>query len=161
MSHALQFAFLSVLIVFLAVSWLAFYYFSHGIGKIKKTELIILRNGVVERVLNVETALDPVSQAQGLSGRKSLAGPDGMLFIFPEPRIRHFWMAGMRFPLDIVWINKDEIIGIEYKAEPYKITTGAPKQYASPADVDKVLELPAGSAEKLGLRIGDKLIVKK
>lgn len=161
MSQDLKLAFLLVTIVFSVFLWLTFYYFFQDIGKTKKAELAILRNGIAERTLSVETTLDPFSQAKGLSGRRSLSDSDGMLFIFSEPGIRHFWMVGMRFPLDIVWIREDAVIGIAYNAEPYKVMTGAPKQYDSPADVDKVLELPAGSAEKLSLQIGDRLVVKK
>src|SRR3989304_3825857 len=54
----------------------------------------------------VDIADTPRELQLGLSGRKSLGKSEGMLFIFNPPNSRPtFWMEGMIFDLDIVWIN--------------------------------------------------------
>ena len=55
----------------------------------------------------VEVAQTPAQRARGLSGRDSLAPGTGMLFVFETGRASAFWMKGMRFPLDFVWIGED------------------------------------------------------
>ena len=104
----------------------------------------------------VEVALSVDAQAKGLSGRDELKKGSGMLFVYSEPMIQAFWMKGMRFPIDIVWINNDTVIGITENAlvDPSII----PKIYSSPGKVNFVLELSAGTAGQNGLRAGDKVV---
>ncbi|HOF50615.1 MAG TPA: DUF192 domain-containing protein [Candidatus Colwellbacteria bacterium] len=149
--------FLAVLIVVLIFLWIAFYYFLQDIGQVREIEAVIYRGGAEKATLKLETATDPISQAKGLSGRDKLQGIDGMLFVFDSDEPRVFWMAGMRFSLDIVWIKDNAVIGIEYDVPPYKSSEGMPEFYESPGPVDKVLELPAGEAERIDLQIGDRL----
>ena len=52
-------------------------------------------------------------QTKGLSGRSNLDEEEGMLFIFPDNKVRYFWMKDMLFPIDILWIDKEgTIVGI-------------------------------------------------
>ena len=44
-------------------------------------------------------------RTKGLSERDALDSETGMLFIFDDGRASAFWMKGMRFPLDFVWIG--------------------------------------------------------
>lgn len=103
----------------------------------------------------VEIADNPALRQQGLSGRESLPENAGMLFLFPVPAVQRFWMKGMRFPLDIIWIKNKEVVGITIGAEPeagpnYTI-------YSSPEPVDKVLELNAGSVQRFGIKVGSEV----
>jgi phosphatidylglycerol:prolipoprotein diacylglycerol transferase len=102
--------------------------------------------------LQVEVVNTPASMTQGLSDRNEI-GSDGMLFIFPNPGPLRFWMRRMHFDLDMVWIRKGKIIGITSNVSaPQPLTPESLlPSYASPSDADMVLELPAGTAEKLGL----------
>ena len=52
-----------------------------------------------------EVMVTPTEQARGLGYRDSLAWSHGMLFTYDEPGFRSFWMKGMRFDIDIVWIT--------------------------------------------------------
>lgn len=80
-----------------------------------------------------------------------------MLFVFPEARVQHFWMKGMKFPLDIIWIKGGKIVGVEEGAQP---TAGlaAPAIFQSPLPVDMVLEVLAGEFNRLRLKPGDSVI---
>jgi uncharacterized membrane protein (UPF0127 family) len=106
--------------------------------------------------LTVELAVDPADHARGLSGRDHLAPGAGMLFVFPEPAPRSFWMKEMRFCLDIVWIENDVIQGAAQgvcPAAPGTAESDLPS-YASPVPVSYVLEVPAGWLAAHGLGAG-------
>ncbi len=117
----------------------------------KEPALKELRIG--EHLFKVEIADTPAAQARGLSGRLRLPEDRGMLFIFNNLSMQSFWMVGMRFPLDIIWISGDRIVGISDNLLPAAVT--GTRTYAPPEPIDKVLEINAGLAEKLGIRIGD------
>lgn len=102
---------------------------------------------------HVEIADTPAAQARGLSGRDFLAPENGMLFLFPKEEIQRFWMKDMKFPIDIIWIKEDTVVGMVIGAEPesgpdYTV-------YNSPEPIDKVLEINSGLTQKLGIKIGD------
>jgi hypothetical protein len=65
-------------------------------------------------------------------------------------------MKDMKFPIDIIWISGDEVVGIDENAEP---EPGKPlsdlKIYYPPREIDSVLEVNAGTAEKYNLKVGD------
>lgn len=107
---------------------------------------------------SVEIADTVIAQARGLSGRDSLPENQGMLFLFSGSANRNFWMAGMKFPLDIIWINGDKIIGISENLPPATVVNAV--IYSSPAPADKVLEVNAGLAEKLNIKIGDTAVLE-
>lgn len=104
---------------------------------------------------SVEIADTLASQAQGLSGRDRLAPKAGMLFDFGDSRVRTFWMQGMKFPIDIIWINSGAVIGFAQDAPAP--TGGMPATFSSPGPADLVLELAAGSVAKDGIKVGDKV----
>jgi hypothetical protein len=108
----------------------------------------------------VEIADTAVTQKQGLSGRKTLAENAGMLFIFEDKKIQSFWMKEMNFPLDIIWLADDEVIGWESNVPVPQDKNNPLISYQSPQPANQVLELIAGSVEKLDLKIGDSIIIQ-
>jgi uncharacterized membrane protein (UPF0127 family) len=95
--------------------------------------------------LRVEIADTPFLRSRGLSYRDGLRPGTGMLFVFSEPAIQDFWMKGMRFCLDIVWIENGEIVGAAQNACPEPgVSDDALTRYESPEPVTYVLEVPAG-----------------
>ena len=116
-----------------------------------------LRHGAT--VFMVEVADTPESRALGLGGRDAMAPDSGMLFDLGETRIPSFSMRGMRFPLDIIWIDGDmRVQGIEADV-PHR--PGVPPaelaSYAPDVAVRYVLELNAGAAAAAGIAPGDEL----
>src|SRR3989344_6539540 len=59
----------------------------------------------------VDIADNALTRAQGLSGRSSLGEREGLFFLFSSAGNYGFWMKGMNFPIDIVWLNGHKIIG--------------------------------------------------
>lgn len=110
-------------------------------------------------VFKVEIADTPSKQAHGLSGRYRLARDRGMLFVFKRLEKRGFWMARMKFPLDIVWISNGKIIGVSENLPPVGALSGAPVYY-SPEPVDWVLEINAGLTNSFGIKIGDRAVLE-
>ena len=101
---------------------------------------------VGDQRLTVELAMTPESRARGLGYRQGLAPGTGMLFVFPEPNERSFWMKGMRFCLDIIWIEDGQIVGAAEGACPDPAGTADADRasFVSEAPVQLVLEVPAG-----------------
>lgn len=104
-------------------------------------------------------------QSRGLGGCRYIPKNSGMFFIFKGPfdtaqgQNATFWMKDMLIPIDIIWINNGVVIGIEKNVpnEPKNTPDSALKRYPSPGEIDAVLEIGAGKAEKYGIRIGSQL----
>ena len=106
--------------------------------------------------LTVELAYQPADLQRGLGYRDGLAPGAGMLFLFEQPAPRSFWMKGMRFCLDIVWIDGTQIVGAAENVCPMPAGTPDAQMpvYASPEPVQWVLEVPAGWMEANGYAAG-------
>lgn len=110
--------------------------------------------------LNVEIADTQAKRSKGLGERESLASDSGMLFIFPEPSKYSFWMKGLSFPLDFVWIKGDKVVSILQNVpppDPNQPDSSLPV-YQPNEEVDKVLEVGAGVIQRLNIKVGDTLI---
>ena len=108
-------------------------------------------------VFKVEIANTIIKHSRGLSGRQRLADDEGMLFTFSGPGFYSFWMKGMIFPIDIIWISEDRIIGIESNIPPPASISDNLTTYAPRFAIDKVLEINAGLAERYGFKIGQQI----
>ena len=68
-----------------------------------------------------------------------------------------FWMRGMRFPIDIVWISDDLVVTGVTERLPFPepgTTDSALPTYSSGVPIRFVLEINAGLAEELGIGEG-------
>lgn len=137
--------------IFIALVISAVIFYSVTGGKTKEIT-------VGDAIFKVRIADNPASRSLGLSGTGILKENEGMLFLFSEEEIQKFWMKDMKFPIDIIWIKGNTVVGIIMGAEPeegpdYTI-------YSSPEPVDKVLEINAGLSQRLGIKIGDVIVIK-
>jgi uncharacterized protein len=110
-----------------------------------------------EKKFQLEVAQTPEQQAMGLMYRPALGDDRGMLFPMGESRRVSFWMRNVPVALDIVFINKGNIVAIAAKVPP--CTTPSCPTYGPKGYVDQVLELRAGRAEELGLKAGDPVVI--
>jgi uncharacterized membrane protein (UPF0127 family) len=94
----------------------------------------------------------PNKRNQGMMGRKNLQG--GMLFIFPHIQELSFWMKNCLISLDIIFIIDNNITHIERNALPCTYTHCP--HYVGIGN--KVVELPAGMVEKMGVEKGDEVL---
>ena len=107
--------------------------------------------------IQVEVADTPDRMARGLSGRSRLAEGRGMIFPYARAERHGFWMYEMHFDIDIVWIRDDRIVDVTSRA-PHDPAGNLPV-YRPREPADLVLEVPAGTAERLGWKIGDRVTV--
>jgi uncharacterized membrane protein (UPF0127 family) len=114
-----------------------------------------LTDGIVEingHAFRVEIADSADEHELGLSYRDSLEADRGMLFVFPDAVPLTFWMRGMHFPLDIVFIRDGVIVRIaEDVPEP---NGGIPEIVDSGEPADMVLEINAGLSRAYGFEAG-------
>ncbi len=102
----------------------------------------------------VEVAVTEAQKQKGLGGRTALAQNHGMLFAYSHKEDYNFWMRGMRFPLDFIWIDGKTIADITENVPPPK--AGETPLIVKPrTPVDKILEVNAGVVKRLGVKIGD------
>jgi uncharacterized membrane protein (UPF0127 family) len=106
--------------------------------------------------VHAEVAADSKARARGLSGRRSLAEGRGMLFVYPDHAGRTYWMKGMRFPIDIIWIDRGRVRGVQRDAP---VPHGRLPLYSSRGPADHVLEVPAGWARRHGTKRGDRVSI--
>lgn len=107
----------------------------------------------------VELAETPAERSRGLSGHAPLKENEGMLFVFERAEKQRFWMKGMLFSIDIIWIEDGAITGIEKNAPVPEEGEILPRTYSSPGPVEYVLEVPAGTADRYGLTVGDEIVL--
>ncbi|MFH0929681.1 MAG: DUF192 domain-containing protein [Candidatus Moraniibacteriota bacterium] len=88
----------------------------------------------------------------GLAGRDGLSEKRGMLFQMLESEPQSFWMKGMRFAIDIIWIENGRVIGCEKNISPED-----PRTFVSPGDAGYVLEVPEGFCDENKIRVNDKV----
>jgi len=109
-------------------------------------------------VFNIEIADSDAERYQGLSGREDLAENAGMLFVFDDYQIRTFVMRDMNFPLDIIWIKDNRVVGCEKDVPVLEVITQVITQVISPEAINYVLETNAGMCEEYDIKFGDKVI---
>lgn len=111
---------------------------------------------VGKETLRVQVVRETPDITLGLGYRNGLEPGTGMLFVFDQEASRSFWMKGMRFCLDIVWITDGQIVGAAERVCPDP--AGTPDEdrasYVSPEPVAFVLEVPAGWLDEHGLGEG-------
>lgn len=117
-----------------------------------------VRIHIGESIITTEVAETDEARRRGLSYRSSLGRDEGMLFVFPTTAYQTIWMQGIKFPLDIVFINGDRVV--DYEEHVSVPMNGRIPEVSSTEEADMVLELPAGRAEELGIGIGTRIQIR-
>ncbi len=100
---------------------------------------------------DVEVASAPAQRGQGLMCRQKLAKGQGMLFEFPKADEQIFWMHDTVLPLDILYLAPDgHVVSIIRNARPL-----SDRKLPSHGAANGVLEINAGLADALGVKVGD------
>lgn len=114
---------------------------------------ISLHSGVNWAGFEVEIAATEQSQAIGLMQRETLDFHRGMLFMYPQPEMRVFWMKDTPLSLDILFFDeKLRLINVAKNTEPFSTS-----QIPSEAAALLVLEINGGLFDRLGLEQKTKL----
>jgi uncharacterized membrane protein (UPF0127 family) len=113
--------------------------------------VVVTRSG--RHPFRVETAKTDAQRETGLMYRRSLPADRGMIFDFKTTQSVMMWMKNTYVPLDMIFISRSGVVThIARNAEPLseKIIPSEGPAYA-------VLEVNAGTADKIALQPGDKI----
>ena len=107
--------------------------------------------------LKVEVSDTPEKIKIGLSNRNYLDSDCGMLLIFSKPDMYWIWMKDMKFPIDVLWLDKNVIVDLKENISPKE---GLNKIYPS-ENSTYILELNAGICKQHQIKKGDKIYISK
>lgn len=115
-----------------------------------RQKLTIRTQSGQEHVFRIEVADTPEQKAYGLMFRRVLEPDAGMLFPFTPPQDVRMWMKNTLIPLDMLFTDEAGVITkIHENAVPESL------ERIEGGVVAAVLELPGGTAGRLGLGPGD------
>lgn len=89
---------------------------------------------------------------RGLAGRKELPEGRGMLFVMPKDEFQRFWMKGMQFPIDIIWVERGRVIGCEKNISPED-----ERIFTSPSLANAVIEVGEGFCDRFDVQTNDQV----
>lgn len=105
---------------------------------------------------SIAIANDDYKKMYGLMHLDYLPSEYGMLFPFPKSQVIAMWMKNTLIPLDMIFINDNNtIVAIKTNAKPKSLDI-----ISSEEEARKVLEINAGLVKKLGIKTGQKIILK-
>lgn len=136
-----------------AFFWLAAPQASARAQDIASIEPVSVVSATSATIFSAEIADTDELRSRGLMFRHKLPEGQAMLFDFGSPRPAAMWMKNTYIPLDMLFIRADgTIAAIAENTEPFSQQTISVEE-----PVRGVLELPAGTAQKLGLHRNDKV----
>jgi len=128
--------------------------------KSKKLARIIFNNEVEIRAEVLKTLPEKI---KGLSGRKKILPDEGALFVYQEPGFYNFWMKGMNFAIDIIWLIPDDkqkgifkVVDITPEISPASF----PQTFSSKIPSQYILEVKAGFSKENDIKIGSKVKIQ-
>ena len=119
--------------------------------ELPREPLVVVTRDGLRHALRVEVATTPQQQTVGLMFRPSVPEDGGMLFDWGVERESQMWMRNTPASLDMVFIKGDGTVG----AVAERTTPRSLAIIDSDGPVRATLELAAGTAERLGIRVGD------
>lgn len=147
-----------VIIIFgiiLAIFAVVVVYQFNGQGQMKTNGSVTIN----KHTFTVERITDPKAQEIGLTKYNSIKPTQGMLFIFDSVGSHPFWMRGMKFPIDMIFINGDTVVATYENLPAVKISDPNIPTYGGDGLSDKVLEINAGLTTKYTIKKGDKVTI--
>jgi uncharacterized membrane protein (UPF0127 family) len=116
-------------------------------------EKLEIKTATGPHVLQVEVMRTQPDLEKGLMFRRFLPKDRGMLFDFKVEKPVEMWMKNTYISLDMVFISHSgRVVGIARNAEPLSETI-----IPSGAAAAGVLEVNAGEADAIGLKVGDEV----
>lgn len=104
---------------------------------------------------NTEIARSTEQKQLGLAKYNKIAQDFGMLFIFDKKDYYGFWMKGMKFSIDIIFIRNNKITTIFKNVDFPKNVNTKLKSYKPDIASDMVFEINASLSDKYNFKKGD------
>ncbi|MBC7405913.1 MAG: DUF192 domain-containing protein [Candidatus Parcubacteria bacterium] len=113
-----------------------------------------ITNNLPNGLTQIELAKTTAEHSQGLMNRIRLCATCGMLFIYPTPDLRTFWMKDTLVPLDIIFLDSDfRVINISSDTK----TNQTDEVYNSSQPAQYILEVPANWSKNQSLSKDSKI----
>ncbi len=120
----------------------------------KEGELKILKGDSLKvGKIDIEIADNAYERETGLMYRTTMEKTQGMLFVFDDEQPRSFFMKNTTIPLDLLFINSDNVIISSIE----NATPMSEESLLSKGPAKYVLELNAGMIELWKLQDGDRI----
>jgi uncharacterized membrane protein (UPF0127 family) len=105
------------------------------------------------RTFELEIARTQDQLATGLMNRDSMPADHGMIFVFDNDQLLHFWMKDTRYPLDVIFVNSGgQVVSVRQMAA-YDTKTDT----TSEGLAEYAIELNLGAAVAAGVLPADHL----
>lgn len=135
----------------LLIIWLFLFsrvYFSYS--EYKKEKVLIKSSLLVGYLADT-----PEKRVQGLSGKAFLPSNTAMLFKFDTPDTYGIWMKDMRFPIDVIWLDKNKtVVNLKRSVDP----STYPLVFYPPKESLYVIEVRSGFIDDKSLKLGDEIL---
>lgn len=135
------------------------FYYLEGLNEVKDKSQVAIGG----QFITADIADSERERSAGLAGRDGLKVNEGMFFVFDKPGLPVFWMKGMKFPIDIVWIRRGRIVGFTegIPPSPSGVEARDLPVYLPPEPVDSALEVAAGRVRLFRANVGDEIKVRR
>jgi uncharacterized membrane protein (UPF0127 family) len=119
-----------------------------------RVEPVIVETDRGRTAFQAEIADTAGARSVGLMFRDTMAADHGMLFDFGTPRPVAMWMKDTKLSLDMIFADQTgRVVGIAENTVPFSVETISVNE-----PVKAVLEVNAGTARRIGLKPGARLI---
>ena len=108
----------------------------------------------------VEVADDSDERRVGLIGRADVPAGTGMLFVYPEPVERSFWMGNVAVPLSIAWVRDGRVVGTA-EMTPCPAADRSCPRYSPGVAFDAAVETTGATFRQAGIDVGDPVSVSR
>jgi hypothetical protein len=116
-------------------------------------EPLSIKTKTTTHTFEVELAVTADQQRKGLMFRRQMSANAGMLFLYDNGSRVTMWMSNTYIPLDMLFIDADgRITHIVERTVPLST-----ELIGSNGPVRAVLELNGGTANRLGIAVGDQV----
>jgi uncharacterized membrane protein (UPF0127 family) len=111
--------------------------------------------------MTADLAVTDDQKTKGLAIKDDLKENESMLFVYEQPTRLGFWMKDMKFPIDIIWLDRNgTVVHIEHNLQPCISILNSGSSilncpiYTPDKDSLYVLETIAGFSQKHNVKIG-------
>lgn len=104
--------------------------------------------------LNADIPIISEQMSKGLAVKNQLKENEAMLFVFEKPGRHSFWMKDMKFPIDIIWLDRNgKVVHIEKNLQPC-ISVLICTDYSPNTDSQYVLETVSEFTQRHNISVG-------
>jgi uncharacterized membrane protein (UPF0127 family) len=104
---------------------------------------------VGDLAIKLEVSKNSLTHAVGLTHRPNIESDRGMLYLTPTEKPLTFSGKNMKFATDLIFIHQDRVVGTYSDIAP---CTDKCLNYSLRQKYDSVIEVKAGTVEKLGIK---------